>query len=106
MADITANKPKLSTFRAKPGTGYQEQVFNDQSVINFPATLQSVGQSLGYAGVQGYFTVPRPESQEAPITTTSTTTTTTEAPTTTSTTTTTTTAAPTTTSTTTTTTTI
>jgi hypothetical protein len=102
-----SNQTKLSAFKAKPRTGYQEQVFNDQSVINFPATLQSVGQSLGYAGVQGYFTVPRPESQEAPITTTSTTTTTTtEAPTTTSTTTTTTTAAPTTTSTTTTTTTI
>ena len=79
MADITANKPKLSTFRAKPGTGYQEQVFNDQSALNFPATLESVGQSLGYTGVQGYFTVPKPEAPAAPSTTTSTTTTTTTA---------------------------
>lgn len=77
MADITANKPKLSTFRGRPGTVYQEQVFNDQSVFNFPATLQSTGQSLGYTSVQGYFTVPKPESVAAPLTTTSTTTTTT-----------------------------
>jgi hypothetical protein len=81
MANITANKPKLSTFRGRPGTVYQEQVFNDQSVLNFPATLESVGQSLGYTGVQGYFTVPKPESPAAPLaepmTTTSTTTTTT-----------------------------
>jgi hypothetical protein len=95
MANITANKPKLSTFRARPGTGYQEQVFNDQSVLNFPATLESAGQSLGYTGVQGYFTVPKPESPAAPLTieatTSTTTTTTTAAPTTTSTTTTTTT---------------
>ena len=96
MAGDILNQIDLSAFKGKPRTGYQQQVFNDQAVLNFPATLQSVGESLGYTGVQGYFTVPKPESPAAPLaapmtTTSTTTTTTTAAATTTSTTTTTTT---------------
>lgn len=67
MAGDILNQTKLSAFKGKPRTGYQQQVFNDQAVLNFPATLESVGQSLGYAGVQGYFTVPKPESPAAPV---------------------------------------
>jgi hypothetical protein len=66
MAGDITNQTNLSTFKRKPRTGYQEQVFNDQLVLNFPATLQSAAQSMGYTSVQGYFTVPRPESPAAP----------------------------------------
>jgi hypothetical protein len=67
MAEDIVIQSKLSAFKGKPRTGYQEQLFSEQLGLNFPATLQSVGQSLGYTGVQGYFTVPRPESPPAPV---------------------------------------
>ena len=96
MAEDIVIQSALSAFKVKPRTGYQEQVFGEQLILRYPATLQSVGESLGYTGVQGYFTVPKPESPAAPLaapmtTTSTTTTTTTAAATTTSTTTTTTT---------------
>ena len=67
MALNTSKQTKLSTLKGKPRTGYQEQVFNEQLAIRFPATLQSAGQSMGYVGVQAYFTVPKPEAPAAPV---------------------------------------
>lgn len=67
MAEDIVIQSALSAFKVKPRTGYQEQVFGEQLILRYPATLQSVGQSLGYTGVQGYFTVPRPESPVAPV---------------------------------------
>ena len=68
MAEDIVIQSKLSAFKGKPRTGYQEQVFSEQLILRFPSTLQSAGQSLGYTGVQGYFTVPKPEPQPAPLT--------------------------------------
>jgi hypothetical protein len=67
MAANTVKQTKLSAFRGKPQTGYQEQVFSEQLTLRYPATLQSVGQSLGYSAIQGYFTVPKPEPPAAPV---------------------------------------